>query len=82
MLQWYDKMSSEYDAAIAFMRQFHSRQVVTRPSEAPRSGGTLSSIEEVRSNNVLDNSNSCLQKNRIVRVRTVRCLVELERGKH
>jgi len=75
-------MSSEYDAAIAFMRQFHSRQATTRPSEAPRSGGTLSSIDEGRSNNVLDNSNSCLQKNRIVRVRTVRCLVELERGKH
>mmetsp|Transcript_23965 Transcript_23965/g.37572 ORF Transcript_23965/g.37572 Transcript_23965/m.37572 type:complete len:81 (-) Transcript_23965:190-432(-) len=72
-------MTSEYDTAIAFLRQFHSRQVATRPSvEAPHSGGSLSSIDEGRSN-AFDDSSRCLQnKNRIVRVRTVRCLVELE----
>ena len=79
-------MTSEYDTAIAFMRQFHSRQVVTRPSSsttaAPRSGGILSSIDESHSH-ILDSSISCLQKNRIVRVQTVRCLVGLEdSGEH
>mmetsp|Transcript_2046 Transcript_2046/g.3499 ORF Transcript_2046/g.3499 Transcript_2046/m.3499 type:complete len:81 (+) Transcript_2046:131-373(+) len=77
-------MTSEYDAAIAFMRQFHSRQVTRPPEpEAPRSGGILSSIDESQSNIILDGSTSCcLQKNRIVRVRTVRCLVGLETGEH
>ncbi len=70
-------MSSEYDTAIAFMRQFHARQVVTRPSEAPHSGGSLSSIDEGA--NAFDDGSRCLlqNRNRMVRVRTVRCLVEL-----
>ena len=79
----YGKMMTseyDYDAAIAFLRQFHSRQV-TRPTEAPRSGGSLSSIVEDR-RNALDYDDSCLQKNIIVRTRTVKCLVELERGDH
>ena len=79
--------SEEYDTAIAFMRQFHSRQVVTRPSSstsaaAPRSGGILSSIDESQSH-ILDSSSNCLQTNRIVRVQTIRCLVGLEdSGEH
>ncbi len=72
-------MSSEYDTAIAFMRQFHARQVVTRPSEAPHSGGSLSSIDECRSNvSAFDDGWRCLlNRNGMVRVGTVRCLVEL-----
>ena len=69
-------MASEYDEAIAFMKQFHSRQV-TRSSGAPRSGGGLSSIAE--SNKIFHHDNGCLRKNRLVRARTVRCLRELER---
>jgi hypothetical protein len=75
--------SAEYDAAIAFMTQFHSRREVTRPSEAPRSGGGgLSSIDERRRNVFQHDDIICLQTNRLVRARTVRCLVELERGEH
>lgn len=78
----YEKMSSdEYEVAVAFMKQFHSRQVSSgRPSstEAPCSGGLSSIMEDLRSISIsVDNG---VWKNRIVRTRTVKCLVDLERS--
>jgi hypothetical protein len=55
---------------------------VTRPSEAPRSGGGLASIDEHRRNVFNKYYYSCLQNNRLVRARTVRCFVELETGEY
>jgi hypothetical protein len=79
----YDKMSSdEYEVAVAFMKQFHSRQVSSgRPSstEAPCSGGLSSIMEDLRSISISVDSR-VVWKNRVVRTRTVKCLVDLERG--
>jgi hypothetical protein len=78
----YEKMSSdEYEVAVAFMKQFHSRQVSTgRPSstEAPCSGGLSFIMEDLRSISISVDSR-VVWKNRIVRTRTVECLVDLER---
>ena len=76
----YEKMSSdEYEVAVAFMKQFHSRQVSSgRPSstEAPCSGGLSSIMEDLRSISI--SVDSGIWKNRIVRTRTVKCLADLE----
>jgi hypothetical protein len=72
--------SSEYEAAIAFMKEFHSRRVTTRPSlEVPRFGGALSSIMEARRIDEYHDT-GVWKNNRIVRARTTKCLVKLERG--
>lgn len=78
----YDRMSpDEYEMAVAFMKQFHSRQVSTgRPStEAPCSGGLSSIMEDLRSISISVDS-GVVWKNRIVRARTVKCLADLERS--